>query len=305
LSSDDTIPTSLTVTEILNWTFSVLKAAGVESPRSEAEIIVCHFLSKTRADIYAEPNAQLSEETASLIKDAIKHRSAGVPVQYVVGETQFLDHVMKVRPDVLIPRPETELLALEGIRFLSEALERRPPWGMKEALAADIGTGAGPLAVALAAALPQLTVYATDVTPVALEVALENATIAGVADRVRTLEGSMLKPLKRESLDGRLAAVLCNPPYVSDSQWALLPDEVKDYEPKEALLAGPDGLDCIEELIGEAPSLLASRGLLAFEMGAWHWPKVARLLERQKQLGSFTVIRDLAGYERIATAIRI
>jgi release factor glutamine methyltransferase len=305
VSSEDSITTSLTVTEILNWTFNVLKAGGVESPRSEAEIILCHFLSKNRASVYAEPAARLSAETTSQIKEAVKLRSAGAPVQYVVGETQFLEHVMKVRPGVLIPRPETELLALEGIRFLSEALERRSPWGPPEPLVADIGTGAGPLAVAIAAALPSLTVYATDVSPAALDLTRENAESAGVADRVETLEGSMLRPLSGKSLQGRLAAVLCNPPYVSESQWVLLPDEVKDHEPKEALLAGPDGLDCIEELIREAPSLLASRGLLAFEMGAWHWPKVARLLERQKQLGSFRVIRDLAGYERIATAIRI
>lgn len=305
MTPKDSIPAAHTVSEILSWTISVLKAAGVESPRTDAEIITCRFLSQSRASVYAEPSKELSEEIASSIKEAVKLRCSGVPVQYVVEETQFLDHRIRVRPGVLIPRPETELLALEGMEFLTRVLASRPPWGPPEPLAADIGTGAGPLAVALAAALPQLTVYATDIAPPALDLTQENARIAGVADRVITLQGFMVEPLKEASLKGKLAAVLCNPPYVSESQWSLLPDEVRDHEPKEALLAGPEGLDRIEELIRQAPSVLAPRGLLAFEMGAWQWPKVVKLLERQTQLGSFRVVSDLAGYERIATAIRI
>jgi len=297
--------TALTVSEILSWSLNVLKAAGVENPRSDSEIILCRFLSLNRASLYAEPSRELKEENVSKIKEAVNQRSSRMPVQYCVGETQFLDHRMKVRPGVLIPRPETELLAVEGIDFLSEALERRPPWGPPEALAADVCTGAGPIAIALAAALPQLTVYATDISTEALELACENADLANVSERVAFLHGSMVEPLKEKSLSGRLAALLCNPPYVSDPQWRLLPEEVRDHEPREALLAGPDGLDYIEDLIREAPSLLAPRGLLAFEIGAWQWPKVVQLLDRQTQLGSFRVIRDLAGFDRIATAIRI
>jgi release factor glutamine methyltransferase len=295
----------LTVSEMLDWAFHVLKAADVESPRSDAEIIICSLLSRDRASVYAEPSRKVDEDTVRRIKEAVARRSAREPVQYVVGQTQFLDHRLRVKPGVLIPRPETELLALEVIDFLSETLERRPPWGPVEPLAADIGTGAGPLAVAMASALPRLTVYATDVSPAALGLAGENASAAGVADRVVLLQGQMVAPLKEKSLDGKLAAVVCNPPYVSDSQWSLLPEEVRDHEPREALLAGPQGLDRIEELIEEAPYMLAPRGLLAFEMGAWQWPKVVKLLERQMLLGSFRVIRDLAGFERIATAVRI
>jgi len=305
VTSGDSTGSILTVNEILNWTSSVLAAAGIESPRSDAEIILCRFLSTDKTSIYADPSKRLPEEVACRVKEAVKQRSSGVPVQYIVEETQFLDHLIKVKPGVLIPRPETELLAVEATKALSEALDKRPPWGPPEPLAADIGTGAGPLAVALAAAIPRLTVYATDISPEALEMTRENAETAGVGDRVMTLKGHMVEPLKDRSLEGRLAAVVCNPPYVSEPQWAILPDEVKDHEPREALMAGAEGLDRIEELIAEAPAFLTSRGVLAFEMGAWQWPKVLRLLDRQTKLGSFRVIRDLAGYERIATAIKI
>ena len=305
MTSEDSTGPVLTVDEILSWTSKVLAAAGVESPRSEAEIILCRFLSTDRTSIYANPSKQLPEEVAFRIKEAVKQRSSGVPVQYIVGETQFLDHLIKVKPGVLIPRPETELLAVEVIKALSEALDSRPPWGPPEPLAADVGTGAGPLAVAIAAELPRMTVYATDISPEALEITNHNAETAGVEKRVITLQGHMVEPLKERSLERKLAAVVSNPPYISEPQWAILPDEVKDHEPREALLAGPEGLDRIEELIAEAPEFLVSRGILAFEMGAWHWPKVLRLLDRQTKLGSFRVIRDLAGYERIAIAIRI
>jgi release factor glutamine methyltransferase len=228
-----------------------------------------------------------------------------MPVQYVVGDTDFLGHRIEVGPAVLIPRPETELLALEAIGFLKAALARRPPWGPPEPLAADVGTGSGAIAVALAAELPDLKVHATDTSHAAIEVAAHNVAAADLASRVILHEGSMTDPLRGGPLEGKLAAIVSNPPYVSEASFRTLPAVVKDYEPREALLAGPDGLDYITRLISEGPSMLAPGGLLAFEMGAWQWPKVVRLLDAQHVLGCFRVIRDLAGYERIATAIRI
>lgn len=296
---------ALTISETLSWALNVLTAAKVESPRVDAEIILCHFTSLKKADLYAEPGREISQDTSNAIREAVTGRTAGTPVQYVVGESDFLGHRIEVGPAVLIPRPETELLAEEGIRFLRDALSLKPPWGPLEPLAADVGTGSGAIAVALAGALPRLTVYATDTSAAALELAAKNAEAAGVSSRVSFLQGSMTGPLGDKSLGGKLAAIVSNPPYVSDGEWRSLPDIVKDYEPKEALIAGPDGLDFIRKLIDDGPSLLAPGGLLAFEMGAWHWPKVARLLYAQKRLGCFRVIRDFAGYERIATAVRI
>jgi release factor glutamine methyltransferase len=296
---------SLTISETLGWALEVLSTARVESPRVDAEIIVCHYTSLARAQLYAEPRRRVPDETLSKIRDAVTQRTSGAPVQYVVGESEFLGHRISVGPEVLIPRPETELLALEAIGFLKGALGRRPPWGPPEALAADVGTGSGAIAVALAAELPELKVHATDTSHAAVEVASENVAAAGVESRVILHEGSMTEPLAGGPLEGKFAAVVSNPPYVSEAEWRTLPAVVKDYEPARALLAGPDGLDYIARLISEGPMLLAPGGLLAFEMGAWHWPKVVRLLDAQRRLGCFKVIRDLAGYERIATAIRI
>lgn len=296
---------TLTISETLSWALEVLVAARVESPRVDAEVILCHFTSLNKAALYAEPGRGIDAGTASEIRDAVTRRTSGVPVQYVVGETEFLGHCVKVGPAVLIPRPETELLAMEAVNFLKRALSLKPPWGPPEPYAADLGTGSGAIAVALAKELPELTVYATDTSAAALDAASNNVSGANVSSRVTLLQGSMAKPLEDEALNGRLAAIVSNPPYVAEGEWRSLPDNVKDHEPKEALLAGPDGLDYIKMLIAEAPCFLAPGGLLAFEMGAWHWPKVAKLLSDQIQLGCFRVIRDLAGYERIATAIRI
>jgi len=283
----------------------VLTAAKVESPRVDAEIILCHFTSLKKADLYAEPAREIDQDTSDAIRDAVTDRTSGIPVQYVVGESDFMGHRIRVTPSVLIPRPETELLAEEAVRFLRGALSLKPPWGPPAPLAADVGTGSGAIAIALASALSKLTVYATDASAEALKLARDNVAGAGLSSRVSLLEGSMTGPLADESLRGKLAAIVSNPPYVSDGEWRSLPDIVKDYEPKEALLAGPEGLDYIKKLIDDAPPLLAPGGLLAFEMGAWHWPKVARLLYAQRRLGCFKVIRDFAGYERIATAVRI
>ena len=296
---------TLSISETLSWALDVLASARVDSPRVDAEIILCRYTSLNRAALYAEPNRRLDDETLSKIRDAVTRRTSGIPVQYAVGETEFLGCRIVVGPAVLIPRPETELLAVETIGFLKAALARKPPWGPLMPLAADIGTGSGAIAVALAKEIPDLTVHATDISPAALEVAAGNVSAAGLQSRVILHEGSMTEPLKACSLQGRLAAVASNPPYVSEAEWRTLPGDVKDYEPRQALLAGPEGLDCIGKLISEAPSFLARGGLLAFEMGAWQWPKVARLLSLQPKLGAFRVIRDLAGYERIATAIRI
>ena len=295
----------LTIQETMSWAIDVLSSAKIESPRVDAEIILCHFTLLKRADLYSEPAREIDDETLAGIREAVTRRTSGDPVQYVVGETQFLSHRIAVGPGVLIPRPETEQLAMEGISFLKSALQRTPPWGPPEPLAADIGTGSGAIAVAIAMELPELTVYATDTSPEALETATANAFDCGVSDRVVVLEGSMLEPLAKKSLDGKLAAVISNPPYVSSSQWRTLPFHIKECEPKEALLAGEDGLDFIRRLIADAPAVLAPGGLLAFEMGAWQWPSIAKLLDRQHGLGCFRVLRDLAGYERIATAIRI
>jgi len=296
---------NLTVSETLKWAFEVLSAAKVESPRADAEVIVGHYAGLARSDLYTEPRREVDEETAARIRDAVTRRTSGMPVQYVVGETEFLGARVKVRPGVLIPRPETELLAAEAARFLKAAISLKPPWGPLPPVAADLGTGSGAIAIALAKEVPELTVYATDASAVALEIAAENVALAGLGSRVVLLEGSMAEPLRAEGLEGRLAAVVSNPPYVSHGEWRSLPDHIRDYEPPEALLAGPDGLDFIERIVREAPEFLAPGGLLAFEMGAWHWPKVAALLDAQLELGGFRVLRDLAGYERIATAIRL
>lgn len=296
---------TLTISETLSWALKVLTAARVESPRVDAEIILCHYTSLNRTDLYADPNRRIHPDTLSSIQEAVTSRTSGIPVQYVVGETEFLGHRIAVGPSVLIPRPETELLALEAVNFLRAALAKTPPWGPLPPLAADIGTGSGAIAVAMALEIPQLTVHATDTSPAALEIAAQNASQLRVGSRVIMHEGSMTDPLGEDSLMGKLAVVVSNPPYVSEAEWRTLDPTVKDYEPKEALLGGPEGMDYITELISKAPSMLAPGGLLAFEMGAWQWPKVAHALYGQLELGCFKVIRDFAGYERVATAVKI
>ena len=250
--------------QALNAATDALRAAGVEDPRLDAEVLLAEAAGVSRATLATE--AELPPAVARRFGEMVRRRLRREPVAYIVGRKGFRNLELAVDRRVLIPRPETELL-------VEVALEMRP------ARVLDIGTGSGAIALAIADELPECEVTATDTSAQALEVAQANAERLGLADRVRILQGSLpaeddTSPegdtsLGREAFD----LIVANLPYVAEPDWLSLQPEIRDWEPREALLAGPDGLDAIRALLTES-------GLRALTGKRTHAGERGRLLNR-------------------------
>ena len=256
-----------------------LRAAGVESPRLDAELLLAEATGWQRARIAADPDAAVNPGAAREFAAMVRRRLAREPVAYILGRKGFRDIEVAVDPRVLIPRPETELL-------VELALERRP------ASVLDVGTGSGAVALAIADELPGARVVATDTSPGALEVARENARRLGLEERIAIHAGP-------GGPDGRFDLVVANLPYVRMDEWKALAPEIAEYEPREALVAGEDGLDAIRGLLGSPPDCAA----LALEVGAGQAAEVAALVAAAG-FADVETRRDLAGIERVVAATR-
>lgn len=272
----------------------VFQERGIESARLEAELLLAHVLRMKRLDLYLQFDRPVTEDELEAFRAAVRRRLRREPLQYIVGETSFRGVTLQVDGRVLIPRPETEVLAgtvLEWVASLPSADEPRS--------LLDLGTGSGALAIALVAEGGFAAAVATDVSAGALEVAAANARRAGVADRIALRCGDLWAPLAPEE---RFDAIVSNPPYVAESERAQLAPEVRDWEPAEALFAGADGLRVVNALVDGAPARLRPGGLLALEVGLGQATAVAQRV-RGAGFADARIVRDLAGRERIVLGI--
>lgn len=269
------------VHEALGGAVDALTAAGIDSPRLDAELLLAEAMGCDRTRLAAEPEAGVPAAAGRRFGEMVRRRLRREPVAYILGRKGFRNIELAVDPRVLIPRPETELL-------VELALELRP----RRVL--DMGTGSGAVALAIADELPGCEVLATDTSGAALEVARANAERLGFAERVE-FHDTML-PLDPPRLD----LIVANLPYIAEHEWAGLEPEVTEWEPREALLAGPDGLDVIRAAI---PVAAAAAPALALEVGAGQAPAVGELLF---EAGFATVETrpDLAGIPRIVWGSR-
>ena len=271
-----------TIGSILQWTEQYFSSKGIESPRLDAEVLLCHVLSKQRIFLYVHFDEPLEQAELTLFREMVKKRVKRMPVAYIVGQKEFMGLTFRVTPDVLVPRPETEIL-------VQEALARLPEDGC---CVADIGTGSGAIAVSLAKRVASLHVLAVDISAAALEVAAGNAEAHSVAGRVEFLQGDLLQPLAGR----QLAAIISNPPYIESADIGGLAPEVRVHEPRLALDGGSDGLDFYRRLIREGEPLLAGQGFFAFEVGAGQAEAVAALAGTAFEVA---VSRDYAGLDRV------
>lgn len=276
-----------------------LRAAGVENPRAEARLLLGHAASLTCEEILAHPERPLPPAAWFRYRRLVARRRRREPLAYLTGRALFCGREFAVDRRVLIPRPETELVAELAVAHLRRAGPREAPL-----LLADLGTGSGVLAVTLALELPGALVYAVDISAAALAVAAENARRLGVADRVRLLHGDLWAPLAAQGLRGRLDAVVANPPYVAERDLAGLMPEVREYEPAEALLGGPDGMECVRRVVTQAASFLRPGGALFVEVGAGQAAPAAALLRARGGWAGVEVHRDWAGWERVLVGVR-
>lgn len=262
--------------QALDAAVDALRAAGINDPRFDAELLLAEVTGQDRAQLAANPQAEVPPAAARRFAEMVRRRLRREPVAYILGRRGFRHLELQVDPRVLIPRPETELL-------VELALELQPGSVL------DVGTGSGAVALAIATELPDCAVSATDTSASALAVARDNAERLGLATRVGFHEGTL--PPSGEGFD----LVVANLPYVSEGDWGELQREVTEWEPRQALLAGADGLDAVREVV---PALAGVTETVALEIGEGQAAATAELL-READFDATESRPDMAGIERL------
>ena len=281
-----------TLQSLLRHARQRLEAAEVDAPRLSAEIILCHALSLRRIDIMLTPDRIVEEADCILFSELVARRATGEPLAYIVGEKEFFGRDFAVNPSTLIPRPETEHL----IETALESLRSGP------ARFVDAGTGSGCIAVTLCAERADLYGLALDMSAPALATASHNARRHGVAQRLAFVRGDFTTSLLRS---GSLDLYASNPPYISEAEYTGLSREVRDFEPRSALVPGDTGLEHAAAIIAEATRVLRPHGILLMEFGCMQGADMASLFTPYSTLWEMVEVRrDLAGLDRFIFARR-
>jgi release factor glutamine methyltransferase len=293
-----------------------LRDADVPSFTLSAELLLLHTLGRDRTWLYAHPEQIIPDADAQRFFALLARRAAGEPTQHLTGKQEFWGLEFEVTHDVLIPRPETEHVievALDRLA-LREIRAGRPQTTIGEGLQiADIGTGSGCIAIALAKELPGATIYATDISPAALKVASRNAARHGLTDRIHFQESKLLDAISRGAPDSSLATrrspllldlIVSNPPYIGHREAAMLPREIRDHEPECALYGGEEGYELYGDLIAQSALHLKTGGILVLELGHNSLPAVQPLLDATNWT-NVGVTNDLAGIPRVIAAERL
>jgi release factor glutamine methyltransferase len=317
-----------TIGRLLTWTIDYLGRHGAENPRLDAEVLLAHARGCRRIDLYAAYGEPADEATRTAFRELVRRRAGGMPVAYLVGKREFYSLDFEVTPDVLIPRPESELLvvalldhakrrqtilpgspdpAQESTEGLLCTEEVRPAVGpVARSLdrpqrfeIADVGTGSGILAVCAAKYIANSHVTAIDISPAALSVARRNAARHGVAERITFVESDLFAGLPAEA---QFDYVVSNPPYVSTAEMINLAADVRDHEPHVALHAGEGGTDVIKPLIDQATQRLKAGGALIIEVSPMIVAEVEQIIRSTPEFELGTTMRDLAGHPRVVQA---
>ncbi len=306
-------PEPWTVGRLLSWTADYLKGHGSESPRLDAEVLLADVLGCQRIQLYATFEDVPGDQQRAAFRELVRRRAEGTPVAYLVGRREFYSLSFRVTSDVLIPRPETELLVVAVLDLAKEgsgvrgqgsgsANQQSAISNQHSAICiADVGTGSGVIAVCLAKHLPGSRVTAIDRSPAALEIARENAKQHSVADRVEFVESDLFAAVPT---DRRFDFVVSNPPYVATAEMQNLAPDVRTFEPHAALLAGPKGTEVIERLIPQAAERLRAGGHFLTEISPMIHDAVCSLLSSDGRFELGPTIKDMARLPRVVQARR-
>jgi release factor glutamine methyltransferase len=314
-----------TVGRLLTWTTEFLAGRGSESPRLDAEVLLAHARGCERIALYTAFGEEVSDDVRGQFRELVKKRADGMPVAYLVGKKEFFSLSFRVTPDVLIPRPETEFVVMAALDLLragpkgsgfrvqgsgdeeSGARSQETPTphsALRNPHLADVGTGSGCIAIAIAIAkhAPQARLVATDVSAAALAVARENAAAHQVADRIEFLEGDLLSMLPAER---QFDIVVSNPPYIGTMEQNTLAPQVRDHEPHSALFGGESGTETIARLVPQSAERLKPGGWLILEVSPLVADAVVQLIAASGSFEPATLSKDLAGLVRVVKARRI
>jgi release factor glutamine methyltransferase len=285
-----------TLSEVIAEARGMLEQAGIDSAGQEAFWILEHVLGLPAHHVVADRDRLLSHAELLAAKGLVERRVSREPLQYILGTQEFCGLEFNVNPAVLIPRPETELLV--------EYVAQRIPVG-RQATIVDACTGSGCIAVAIAQQRPRAQVIATDLSNPSLDVARLNATRHAVSERITWLEGDLLGPLANRELEGGIDVIVSNPPYISEADWATLQPEVRLFEPRGALVAGPRGTELQERLLQEAGQYLSVGGALIMEIGSGQAHTVRRIVDEIPGYRFHRLVYDAAGLERVVIVERV
>ena len=300
-----------TVLKIIQWTTEYLKGKGIENSRLDSEVLLAHLLKLDRVGLYLNFDRPLSREELSSFREMVKRRGAREPLQYIIGRQEFWSLDFKVTPDVLIPRPETEILveeALKAVRSSEFRVESSEPINSKlktqnSKLILDLCTGSGCIAISIAHELKDAVVYAVDASGVALAIARENAEKNGVKDRIIFLQGNLYEALTSHvSRTTSFDLIVSNPPYVKSSDIPNIQPEVRDFEPRMAVDGGFEGLDFYRRIVAGASGYLAPGGWLMVEVGEGQAEAVSEMIRDACGFDQAFRVKDLAGIERVVKA---
>ncbi len=276
---------------MIRWTTERFQREGLATPRLDAEVLLSAALKVDRVGLYTHFDQPLLPEELTRFKEMIRRRLKREPVAYIVGWREFWSLSFKVTRDVLIPRPETEVLVSEALALIPSISK-----GNHELQVLEIGTGSGAVSIALAKELAAGSITATDVSEKALAVAEENAVTNGVRESIRFLKGDLFSPLKSGE---RFHLIVTNPPYISREEWSDLVPEVRDFEPTLALDGGKDGLDFYRRALSQISEFLSPGGWFLGEIGKGQEEKIIVIAGQNPAFEDFAFVPDLAGIKRV------
>jgi release factor glutamine methyltransferase len=288
-----------------------LRAAQIPSHTLAAELLLMHSLGRDRTWLYTNPESRLDPGVIEAYFALVARRIAGEPTQYLTGRQEFWGLEFEVTPAVLIPRPETEHVvevALERLGARGIRIDMKTGAPSPQLHIADVGTGSGCLAVALARELPHAEIVATDISAPALEVARRNAVRHSVADRIHFIECDLLdisSNLPSAPSPSSFDLIVSNPPYIARNDASALPREVLDHEPHTALFGGSAGVEIYARLIEQAGALLRPGGILVLELGYNAADEVRKMFHVQRHWANVSITNDLAGIPRVIAAEHI
>ncbi|NOT96487.1 MAG: peptide chain release factor N(5)-glutamine methyltransferase [Nitrospira sp.] len=284
-----------TLGEVIVEARQLLEQAGIETAEQEALWLMAHVLHLSTHHVVIDRDRRLSSSELLAARGLITRRVGREPLQYILGTQEFCGLEFTVNPAVLIPRPETELL----VEYVAQRIAAD-----RQATIADVCTGSGCIAVAIARLRLRARVIATDLSSPSLVVARQNALRHGVDDRITWLEGDLLGPLAEQKLEGQVDVIVSNPPYIPELDWATLQPEVRLFEPRGALVAGPQGTELHERLLREADRYLSPGGAVIMEIGAGQARAMRLIVEQLPGYRFHRLVYDEAGLERVVIVER-
>ena len=286
-----------TIQKLLNWITEYLTKKSVDSPRLSAEILLSHVLGLKRIELYTQFDKLVPQQHLDKLHELVKRAGLLEPVAYLTGKTEFYSIELDITSDCLIPRPETELLVQRAIEFLRTRDYIQ--------YICDLCTGSGCIAVAIAKNFPDARITATDISAAALDVAARNIEKHQLKKQIKLLCGDLFEPFIQQLDVSQFDLIVCNPPYVSTTEYENLDKNVKDYEPEFALLAGEDGLDIYRRIIGKVDEFLKPGAVLIMEIGYAQGPAVRKLLEQTSAFAEIKIEKDHHNNDRITISTKV